>query len=200
MTDHKRILNALAAVIRATDSSPSKWIVGGSASLMLRGLPLSAEPRDLDIYCDDEDVHSIYQALKEYAVDEPTVSVTGMYRSKLSHFLIHQVQVELVGGFQVFASGCHYETAVRELLVPFGKQIFVSGTSLMTSIVPLAHELWFNYLRGREDRVRLIIQAFAEAPDLHEGAYRAIELSNTFTEEAKYNLRRLITVREVGGL
>lgn len=200
MTEHERIHKALAAVIIATRSSPVKWIVGGSASLMLRGLPLSAKPRDLDIYCDDEDVHCIYEALKAFALDEPALSITDMYRSKLSHYRIHDVQVELVGGFQVKACGSHYETMVRTLLVPFAEQVHLSEPLLAVSVVPLAHELWFNYLRGRMDRVELIAQAFAEAPALHRAALLAIEASNTFTMEAKLSLHHLISVGEAGGL
>lgn len=200
MIETIHIQKALATVIQATESGPAKWIVGGSAGLMLRGIPLSAEPRDLDIYCDDEDMFTIFQSLREFAVDEPTVSVTGMYRSRLCHFQIHNVQVELVGGFQVTATGCHYETAVRELLIPYGERIKLSGTSLGVYVVPLAHELYFNVLRGRSDRVQLIVQAFAEAPEMHERAFQAIESSNTFTEAVKCNIRRFINEREAGVL
>ncbi|MGM0880480.1 MAG: nucleotidyltransferase domain-containing protein [Bacillota bacterium] len=200
MTEMKHIQKALATVIHATESKPSKWVVGGSAGLMLRGIPLSAAPRDLDIYCDDEDMYSIFQSLREFAVDEPTVSVTGMYRSRLCHFHIHNVQVELVGGFQVKASGCHYATAVRELLIPYGKRIKLSGTSQSVYVAPLAHELCFNMLRGRSDRVQLIVQAFAEAPEIHTGALQAIELGNAFTEPVKCSIHRLINEREAGVL
>jgi hypothetical protein len=200
MTEHERIHKALAAVTKATQSSPAKWVIGGSASLMLRGLPLSAEPRDLDLYCDDEDVQSIYQALKTFALDEPAISITDMYRSKLSHFRIHDVQVELVGGFHVKACGSHYETMVRKLLMLFAEQVHLNEDELTVSIVPLAHELWFNYLRDRMDRVDLIAQAFAEAPALHEDALLAIEANNTFSMEAKRSLHHLISAREAGGL
>ena len=200
MTEQERIHNTLAAVIKATQSSSAKWVVGGSAGLMLRGLPLSAEPQDLDIYCDDEDVETIYESLKAYALDEPTISITELYRSKLSHFLIHDVQVELVGGFQVKVSGNHYETMVRKLLIPFAEQIPFSERALPAAVVPLAHELWFNYLRNRRDRVELIVQAMAEAPVRHADALQAIEASNTFTAEAKRSLHHLISEREAGGL
>lgn len=200
MNEQSHIHKALATVIHATESSSFKWVVGGSAGLMLRGLSLSAQPRDLDLYCDEEDAYAIYMLLREYAVDEPTVSVTDMYRSMLCHFNIHHVQVELVGGFQVTALGCRYETNVRNLLVPYGEQVSLTDQSVLATIVPLAHELWFNALRGRQDRVELIVQAFAEAPAIHERALLAIEAENSFTEDAKQNLRRFIMEREAGDL
>ncbi|MBD2869645.1 nucleotidyltransferase family protein [Paenibacillus arenilitoris] len=198
MTDNEPIHEALAAIVHATASPGASWVVGGSAGLMLRGLPLAAEPRDLDIYCDDEDVALIYEALRQYAVDEPELSVTGMYRSRLCHFHIKGIQVELVGGFQVTADGCRYVTDVKNLLIPYGDVVSFGDGSREAAVVPLAHELWFNRLRGREDRVALIANAFAAAPGRHEEALEAIEAGNSFTAAAKSGVRRLIGLREAG--
>lgn len=201
MTEYERIQKALAVIIRATESSPVKWIVGGSAGLLLREIPLEAEPRDLDIYCDDDDVRTIYDLLYKYAIDEPELSVTDMYRSILCHFVIEGVQVELVGGFVVSAQGCRYETAVNELLLPLGERVTWDGNTFETVVVPLAHELWFNFLRERMDRVQVILKAYAEMPASHESALKAIELSNTFTVEAKRSLhKRMLRERAAGGL
>ncbi|WP_051250781.1 hypothetical protein [Paenibacillus harenae] len=199
MTETKLIYDALAAIIRATKPDISSWIVGGSAGLMLRGLPLTAEPRDLDIYCDEEDVFPVYEALKQYAVDVPALSITGMYRSTLCHFRIEGVWVEVVGGFQVAAAGCRYVTAVRELLIPFGDVIPLEDSPDAVAVVPLAHELWFNLLRERADRVELIAEAFAADPDRHEGALQAIEAGNSFTCDAKSVIRRILTRGKAGG-
>ncbi|WP_424766082.1 hypothetical protein [Paenibacillus sp. sgz302251] len=199
MTGNEIIHTALATVVQATKAKQESWIVGGSVGLMLRGLPLAAKPRDLDIYCDLEDVQNIYDSLKLYAIDEPAISVTSMYRSCLCHFIIDDVQVELVGGFQVSALGCRYVTAVRKLLLPYGARIQIRK-DLDVCIVPLAHELCFNMLRGRSDRVQLIAAAIAANPSLHEGALQAIELSSHFTDEAKKELHGLITAGEEGGM
>ncbi|CAM3969717.1 hypothetical protein L1N85_04005 [Paenibacillus alkaliterrae] len=199
MTENEHIHKVLAVIVRATEASQAKWIVGGSAGLMLRGLPLAAEPRDLDIYCDEEEVQAIYQALQDYACDEPTISTTSMYRSTLCHFRIHDMQVELVGGFQVTALGCQYVTEVKSLLIPYSESINIKGTNLSAYVVPLAHELWFNQLRERDDRVQLITQAISSEASLHEEALQAIEFRNGFTEEAKEGIHRKITKSEAGG-
>ncbi|WP_141501040.1 hypothetical protein [Paenibacillus luteus] len=200
MTEQQRIHKALAAIIQATEQSSSPWIIGGSTGLMLRGIPLTADPRDLDLYCDDEDIDDLYKTLSSFAIDEPVISVTDMYRSRLCHFIIHEVQVELVGGFRVQAGGSAYETMVRKLLLPFSDQAYMDSSGLSASVVPLAHELWFNYLRGRADRVEIIVRAFAGSPSKHEGALAAIERSNVFTIEAQRSLHHLISAGEVGGL
>lgn len=194
MADKLRIHKSLAAVAEATATNGLNWVVGGSAGLMLRGLPLAAEPRDIDIYCDDEDVHSIYESLKPMALDVPVVSETDLYRSTLCHFQIGHYQVELVGGFRVTAMDCCYQTDVKQLLIPYGDDIMLERH--VVHVVPLAHELWFNALRGRDDRVELIAQAYAAAPGVHEAALQAIEANNRFAEYAKDRIHRLITVRE----
>lgn len=200
MSENERIHKALAAVKKATESSQAQWIIGGSASLMLRGLELSNNPRDLDIYCDEENVEEIYDALEPFAQDQPTLSVTDMYRSTLSHFIIQGIQVELVGGFEVSAKGCKYETMVNKLLMPFSEQVQLNDANYSVAIVPLAHELWFNFLRDRMDRVDLIVQAIAKAPAQHEGAFLAIETNNAFTAEARRTLHQLLSYGKAGGL
>jgi len=200
MTEHERIHKALAAVKKATESCQAQWIIGGSASLMLRGLQLSKAPRDLDIYCDEEDVHALYKALEPFAQDQPTLSVNHMYRSTLCHFLIHDIQVELVGGFEVSARGNRYETMVNEILMPYSEQVFLNDDDSCAAIVPLAHELWFNFLRERMDRVELIVDAFATNPLLHKEALLVIEANNTFTDEARSSLHHLLSNRKAGGL
>lgn len=200
MTEMERIHNALAVVKKATEASSAKWVIGGSTSLMLRGLPLSALPRDLDIYCDEEDIAAIHKALEPYALDQPALSETGMYRSILSHYLIEGIQVELVGGFHVKASGSLYVTMVRNVLLAYSDLIELIETDIAVPVVPLAHELWFNFLRDRMDRVDLVAQAYAKAPALHERALLAIEEYNAFTAEAKRSLHLIISTREAGGL
>ena len=200
MTDKLGIHKALAVILEYVDIQKSAWIVGGSAGLMLRGLPLASEPRDVDIYCDNEDVEAIYQSLKRYATDKPIVSVTDLYQSTLCHFLIDQVQVELVGGFRVTAMGCEYKTAVRRLLIPHSNQAKLLGGEHSVHVVPLAHELWFNALRERTDRVELIAQAYSGAPAVHEAALQAIEADNSFSDHAKTHIHRLIAEKGVGDL
>lgn len=196
MIDNSGIYKALAAVINATGGKGSGWTVGGSAGLLLRKLPLQASPRDLDVYCDDEDTHLIYDLLKPYAVDEPAESITDMYRSRLCHFIIHDVQVELVGGFEVTAKDSFYRTEVKRLLIPFGDRLDVEGSALAANVVPLAHELWFNALRDRTDRVDLIADAFRDETD--GKALQAIEAANRFSEHAKLYVRSIISARKAG--
>ncbi|MGO4539735.1 hypothetical protein [Paenibacillus sp. 2TAB19] len=196
MNENKQIYRALASVIDVTGSDCPNWIVGGSAGLLLRKLPLLASPRDLDLYCDDEDVERIYNKLSRYAVDEPDLSITNMYRSRLCHFNIEGVSVELVGGFEVTSADSFYHTDVKKLLIPYGTKLTVNGTAKQANVVPLAHELWFNALRAREDRVQLIAESFNHSAD--GPALRAIEAVNRFSEQARQYVHSFISESKAG--
>lgn len=159
------------------------WIVGGSAGLALRGLPLPAEPRDLDLYADEPDFLRLHRVLKPYAVSEPELSETDMYRSTLCRYEVEGVPVELVGGFTVRARGCIYTTEVKEGLKPYAPVVPLGG-GFAAPVVPLAHELWFNALRGRADRVQTIVEAFQGTGTDEREALDFLERRNGFPAHA----------------
>ncbi|MDQ6418244.1 hypothetical protein RB620_02220 [Paenibacillus sp. LHD-117] len=196
MTNEAGITKALAAIITAAGCGD--WIVGGSAGLLLRGLKLPAEPRDLDLYCDETDMRKLHDRLQKYAIDDPAYSETDIYRSWLSHYQIEGIRLELVGGFRVTAHGCSYRTEVKEALLPLGSPVSVDNRMADAVIVPLAHELWFNALRGRADRVQLIAEAFAASPAVHLEALRIIESRNEFNSCAISQVHRWIRNAEAG--
>ncbi|XEC92759.1 hypothetical protein AB6A23_15295 [Paenibacillus tarimensis] len=166
------------------------WVVGGSVGLLLRGLALGKPPRDLDLYADKEDAAAIHHALIPYSVDDPSESRTSIYRSILSHYVIEGISVELVCGFEVTAFDSHYRTEVREVLYPMGQ---VAGVPPNTyTIVPLAHELIFNAMRGREDRTRLIAEAILRNSPEHGEALERILRRNHVSETLKERLNFLL--------
>lgn len=193
MTESTNIHQALG-VISAT-AGTSGWALGGSAALMLRGIKLEAPPRDIDLYCDDVRVDGIHRALEAYATDVPAYSETAIYRSTLSHYTIGGCKVELVGGFQVRALGCRYSVDVAGFLIPFGDDAELEHCASETSrvrIVPLAHELLFNVLRGREDRVRLIADAMRSGCEEYDAALAVLEARNEITSEIGEQLRLIL--------
>ncbi|MBH5317969.1 hypothetical protein I6N90_09145 [Paenibacillus sp. GSMTC-2017] len=177
------IRQALATIIDAAGNN--RWVLGGSSGLLLRGLQLPTEPNDIDLYCDDKDMLSIHRALQQFAIDDPELSESDIYRSTLSHYQIGQYRVELVGGFQISAHGCRYKTEVKNVLRHYSKavDVGVNGLHQLVHIVPLAHELWFNALRDRSDRVELIVDAIRLSRIEHKKALTVIEQKNGFPKE-----------------
>lgn len=200
MGKRNQIESALAAIVQALKGTNAAWVVGGSTGLMLRGLPLPDAPNDIDLYTDDEDYDLIYDRLKSYSVDTKQLSECGSYRSILSHFVIKGVSVELVGGFVVRAKGCRYMTEVRSLLNPSSEQVVIQYEGQETSIpvVPLAHELWFNVLRNREDRIQLIVEHYIKDYSRHEAVRLQLEKRNVLTVEEKKQVTKRLVESQAG--
>lgn len=130
---------------------PPVWLLGGSCGLRLHGLPLSAAPRDIDLYADLEDAGILHNALKSYALDNgPAEDYSGGCYSLRSRYLIGDMQVELVCGFQIGSGSRQYCVNVNKLL-PYAPLYDYTGIGLLR-LMPLAHELIFNLLRGRIDK------------------------------------------------
>jgi hypothetical protein len=181
-------VQALARLSGALDGCGALWVVGGSTGLALRGADLGRPPRDLDLYADEEDAVRLHERLAEYAVDEPAESVTGIYRSILSHYRIAGAAVELVGGFRVRTESSRYSTEVRECLHPLGETWSADGYPVR--LTPLGHELIFNVLRQRPDRCRAAGDLIRQHPDRHLAALgRLLARSGLSEEDAAAVLR-----------
>lgn len=141
------------------------WLLGGSCSLMLQEVALSASPRDIDVYTDVDDAGRVHALLQDIAVDEPRFDQTERYVSLLSHYSMDRISIELVGGFEVRAEGATYRTEIADVLAPFAPQVELQGHSL--SLMPLAHEFVFNVLRGRPDRYIHIADKIRKQPQEH---------------------------------
>lgn len=199
MSQKARIFDALSAIRQA--SGDGNWVLGGSAGLLLRGLDLASPPGDIDLYCDEEDQPAIHRALIGYATDEPVFSETSIYRSTLSHYHIGDYRIELVGGFQVRAFGSCYSVDVKGVLVPYGESVKLGGSGApdeRVRIAPLAHELVFNALRDREDRVALIADAMASNMAAHSGALAVIAEKNDLSPLVMDTLHRWLKGHKEG--
>lgn len=198
--DNTQMENALAAIVRALDGVEAAWVLGGSTGLMLRGIPLPAAPNDIDLYADDDNYDQVYERLRPFASDAKELSECGNYRSVLSHFVVEGIPVELVGGFTVRSNGCRYVTEVSSLLKPCSELLAIRDGEgeRHVPVVPLAHELWFNLLRGREDRLEIIADHYMKDETRHEEARRLIESRNVLTVEARKQMSRRLSYRQAG--
>lgn len=179
----ERLIQQLVLIQHCLASRQVQWVVGGSTGLLLRGLPLLRLPNDLDIYADDDHALIIHQVLASFAIDEQQLSYSPIYRSLLSHYHFDGVKVELVGGFQVRAQQSYYDVEVTHFLAPYSEQIVLGESTI--SVVPLAHELLFNVLRERDDRVALIAQAMKADMSAHFPILQKLMKRNDISNEVK---------------
>ncbi|RXZ76874.1 hypothetical protein EBB07_31725 [Paenibacillaceae bacterium] len=194
MNSVERLIEVLSRISHAIGNPSVPWVVGGSGGLLLQGIQLPAPPRDLDLYVDEQEAAIVHRALAAYAVDEPAYSSTGMYRSLLSHYRIENMDVELVSGFEVSAGEELYRTEVRDVLWPLGLKPAPGVGDYR--VVPLAHELVFNMLREREDRLKLIAAAIAAEPKAALPAFEMLIARNRFSASFVSRLQSVLSCKD----
>jgi hypothetical protein len=169
-------------------------LIGGSCGLLLQGVPLAAEPRDLDFYADVQAARAIYSRLEDAVTDRLTENETVIYRSHLARFRLAGVTVELVGGFEVKARDCLYRVEIEDLLLSHCAEAVIDGAQLR--LMPLAHELVFNLLRERPDRYEAIADTMRSNPGSYFPAMEAILERNAFGDEVAAEVERLLRFSE----
>lgn len=193
------IMIALKQLSERLKPIDGRWLVGGSCALILHGVELHSQPRDLDIYIDEPAMPHIASLLKDIASDEPHYSETAIYRSTLSHYQIAGVHIECVGGFEVDSEGSLYRVEVDDLLVHHSVACEVDGTHV--KLMALAHELVFNVLRKRVDRYEAIAQAMRKHIASHETVLCEIVQRNELSADHLHTLSELLgfSLQQVGG-
>ncbi|WP_342561826.1 hypothetical protein NST84_19530 [Paenibacillus sp. FSL R7-0345] len=161
---------AVLKVAEALDLSwmekPPVWLLGGSCGLLLQGVLLSKPPVDIDLYADLEDAEVLHRALSGYSEgDGPEEDYSSNCYSRRSRYIVKGIKVELVCGFRIGIPPYGYTVDVHSLLghAPVSG---ISGVSLIR-LMPLAHELLFNMLRGRTERCRAIAGRMHSSLPLH---------------------------------
>lgn len=171
------------------------WLVGGSCGLLLQGVDIGNQPRDLDIYVDTQGAMILYNALLPFATVPLAFNETEIYVSWLSHFLMEQVAIELVGGFEVKATDSHYKVDVSRLLTKYAITFHLNGGNSI-KLMPLMHELIFNVLRNRPDRYLAIAETIRKQEENGKVNIsllnQLIEL-NTFSPQVMRLLNQLLT-------
>lgn len=162
---YSRVIPSLTQLASLCNDSESKWLLGGSCSLWLQDVSISATPNDIDVYVDIQDVEDVHSRLVAFALDEPHMDESGLYRSCLSHYRLEDLTMELVGGFEVRTEGAIYRTKVSDVLFSAAPNWKLGNTEI--SLMPLAHEFVFNMLRNRPDRYLSIATIIRNHPDEH---------------------------------
>jgi hypothetical protein len=188
------VIQALTKMGGLLADCDAAWLVGGSCGALLQGVPLQANPRDLDVYADTEQASLIHKRLAPYSTDEQQYSATAMYGSTLSHYNIEGVQVELVGSLKVCVEQAEYEVRVRDLLSSYAETGVIGGTEIV--FMPLVHELVFNVLRERADRYEPLARAIAAEPERHRSLYEKMMRDNAIGGRYAEKLRVLLHLLE----
>ncbi|RCX23245.1 hypothetical protein DFP94_101842 [Fontibacillus phaseoli] len=187
---YPEVVVALQKLNENCKNAEGLWLLGGSCGLSLQGVPLDKAPRDIDIYTDMEHADKLHGLLKSSALDEPRLDESGLYTSRLSHYKLDDMTLELVGGFQIKTSGALYRTEVSDILAPAARRVSLGEGNI--SLMPLAHEFVFNVLRKRPDRYQAIASIIRKHPEQHlETLIRLLE-RNLWTFECITRMAELL--------
>lgn len=178
---YSRVIPSLTQLASLCKDSESKWLLGGSCSLWLQDVSISAIPNDIDVYVDIQDVEDIHSRLVEYALDKPHMDESGLYRSCLSHYRLGDLTMELVGSFEVRTEGAIYRTEISDVLFPKAQKWRKGNIEI--SLIPLAHEFVFNMLRNRPDRYLSIATIIRNHPDKHLPLLSQLLANNKWSAE-----------------
>ena len=96
--NNTHINEALLQLHQLLSTINQRWIVIGSASLMLSGYNII--PRDIDILANNETALIIHSLIKEYEVPVQ-LKDEGKFRSAFSRYIIGNISVELMGDLEV---------------------------------------------------------------------------------------------------
>ncbi|GAA0135562.1 hypothetical protein YSY43_24020 [Paenibacillus sp. YSY-4.3] len=171
------------------------WLLGGSCSLWLQGVPLERPPRDIDVYYDKAEAKKLHDRLTGLALDEPVWDESGRYSSLLSHYRMGELTMELVGGFEIRNGRSMYRTEVSGVLAGYAEQIMLEDVPIR--LMPLAHELLFNVLRERSDRYRAVAEAIRKSPERQMGLLKLLLARNEWEAETVMAVADLLEAPEV---
>lgn len=181
---------ALLEMAKAWHNQPHTWLLGGSCGLLLQGVELGQAPRDIDVYADIVAAKALHHDAPGRRLDKPVVDTTGPYASLLSHYQVGACSLELVGGFEVWARESWYRTQVEHVLALYAPETRVYDYRLR--LMPLAHELLFNLLRGREDRYVPISIRMRQEPEVHQPVMNVLSRHNVWTDRFRSEVEELV--------
>jgi hypothetical protein len=85
------------------DDIELNWVVTGSVSFCLQGVPVS--PNDIDIQTDEPGAYEMERIFRDFLVREVKFSSTDRIRSHFGALMVDGVQVEIMGAVQKYYDG-----------------------------------------------------------------------------------------------
>ncbi|MNI81016.1 hypothetical protein D3C73_1375940 [compost metagenome] len=98
--------------------------------------------------------------------------------------------MELVGGFEIWARKSWYRVEIDRLLAAHAPCVQIGAFKV--KLMPLAHELLFNVLRGRVDRYEAIAKQIRKKPHEHQSLMLQLSEQNVWTSRFRSEVSELI--------
>ncbi len=131
------------------------WVVTGSLSFALQGLPLT--PHDIDIQTDEAGAYEIERRFAPYIIRKVAFSSTERLRSHFGAMLIDDITVELMGNLQKRLSDGRWEDPVDL----DRQKRYVAFEEMDIPVLSLEYEAQAYRKLGRFERAQMLQQALS---------------------------------------
>ncbi len=165
-------LEVLRKIYARLSNSNVNWVVTGSLSFALQGVPV--EPNDVDIQTDEAGAYEIERLFSEFVTKKVAFSSAKQIRSHYGSLMIDGIKVEIMGDIQKRLEGGEWEQAVD---LSRYKQ-FVELEAMQIPVLSLDYEYQAYLKLGRLEKAQVLEKALADrhassgstSPNIHTGS------------------------------
>jgi len=150
---------ALRRIRNGLQDKPVNWVVTGSLSFALQGVPVT--PNDIDLQTDLAGALAIEQYLSKYTVRKVKFSTTEKIRSHFGELDINGVKVEIMGDVQKRQEDGSWEKPVD---LAQHKQ-YVEFRGMMIPVLALEYEYEAYTKLGRFEKAAMLKEAIKSRRD-----------------------------------
>ncbi len=145
-------LHVLSIIYARLNTSDVNWVLTGSASFALQGIPIAVH--DIDIQTDKVGAYKIERLFAEFVVKKVNLSSTDKMRSHFGTLMIDGIKVEIMGDIQKRNESGEWEQPVD---LQKHKQ-FVAIQDMCIPVLSLEYEYQAYLKLGREEKAELLKQ------------------------------------------
>ena len=144
------IVDAIRTIYAKLNETDILWVIGGSLALKLVGLDV--EPRDIDLFTNEEGAYEIEKLFAEYLVKNVSLSMKDNIRSHYGILNIHGIEVEIIG---------HIEFKDKRNIWEAGRKLenvinIYEFEGLKLPLMQIESQLKGYTNIGRKDKIKLI--------------------------------------------
>ena len=144
---HLPVLRKLYAKL---ESEGVNWVLTGSASFALQGIPM--EVHDIDVQTDEVGAYRIEELFSRYSTKKVSFSSTDNIRSHFGELYIDGVRVEIMGDIQKQLEDGNWEETVN---LEFHKR-FVNVAEMRIPVLSLEYEYQAYLKLGRIEKTEIL--------------------------------------------
>lgn len=140
----------LSQIVTKLQGSEVNWVLTGSLSFALQGLPL--EPHDIDIQTDEKGAYEIERRFASQVSRNVMYSAGERMRSHFGALLIDGIEVEIMGDIQKRLEDGTWEAPVD----PGSHKRFVHFEGMQVPVLSLEYEAQAYQKMGRLERAEML--------------------------------------------